>query len=78
MDRLLLELRIPSADVWYKLKSFIYEINRTVVSSDEDPVDPRKGSVAFVTLEPDICFTLEQVALDYLKRRRSDYGLMTS
>eukprot|EP00172_Hildenbrandia_rubra_P003009 Plantae.Rhodophyta-Hildenbrandia_rubra.ctg4355.p2 GENE.Plantae.Rhodophyta-Hildenbrandia_rubra.ctg4355~~Plantae.Rhodophyta-Hildenbrandia_rubra.ctg4355.p2 ORF type:complete len:426 (-),score=110.95 Plantae.Rhodophyta-Hildenbrandia_rubra.ctg4355:2973-4250(-) len=78
LDRLVLELRIPPADAWHKLRHIVDEFNDIVQSMGGKPVDPRKGDVAFAAVESDVCFTLEQVAQDYMRRRPGDYAGRTA
>ncbi|VDB91599.1 unnamed protein product [Peniophora sp. CBMAI 1063] len=68
IDRLVLELRIPPADAYYKIKHTIEEINTFISGIDPDPahrVSPENGNVAFASTDMGWCFTLRSFAEMY-------------
>src|SRR5260221_12608437 len=62
IDRLILELRIPPADAYYKIKVTIEEINSIISGVNPDPelrLSPERGNVAFASTDMGYCFTLK-------------------
>ncbi|KAJ3510520.1 hypothetical protein NLJ89_g4626 [Agrocybe chaxingu] len=69
IDRLILELRIPPADAYYKIKHTIEEINTFISSIDPNPelrLSPENGNVAFASTDMSWCFTLHSFAQMYV------------
>lgn len=65
IDRLILELRLPPAEAYYKIKHTIEEVNSIIASVDEDPekrVSPERGNVSFASSSMGWCFTLGSFA----------------
>ncbi|KYQ50143.1 hypothetical protein ALC60_10776 [Trachymyrmex zeteki] len=72
IDRLVLELKLPPLDAYYKLRHIIEEINGLIAlySSDtENPgfVSPAVGNVCFASSEYNVCFTLKSFAALYAR-----------
>ncbi|TRM61561.1 P-loop containing nucleoside triphosphate hydrolase protein [Schizophyllum amplum] len=68
IDRLILELRLPPADAFYKIKHTIEEINTFICAIDPDPelrLSPENGNVAFASTDMAWCFTLRSFAQMY-------------
>ncbi|QRV80203.1 Elongation factor Tu GTP binding domain [Ceratobasidium sp. AG-Ba] len=68
IDRLILELRLPPADAYFKIKHTIEEVNTFLASLDPDPerrLSPEKGNVAFASTQMGWCFTLRSFAQMY-------------
>jgi len=68
IDRLILELRIPPADAFYKIKHTIEEINTFISNINPDPdlrLSPESGNVAFASTDMGWCFTLRSFAQMY-------------
>lgn len=68
VDRLILELRLPPADAYYKLKHTIEEVNTIISSVNPDPkfrVSPELGNVGFASAEMGWCFSLTSFAKMY-------------
>ncbi|GLV38363.1 uncharacterized protein CBL_13086 [Carabus blaptoides fortunei] len=69
IDRLILELKLPPQDAYYKLRHIIEEINGllTLYSDDENPqiVSPVVGNVCFASSQYSVCFTLKSFASIY-------------
>lgn len=70
MDRLILELKLPPTDSYFKLKHVVEEIN-TVISKAapgkgaEKRVSPERGNVAFASSKLNWCFTIQSFAKRY-------------
>lgn len=69
IDRLILELKLPPADAYHKLRHTLDEINN-IISLHADGVDdlsvsPLKGNVAFASSQYGFCFTLYSFAKLY-------------
>ncbi|TYJ58910.1 hypothetical protein B9479_000343 [Cryptococcus floricola] len=68
MDRLILELRIPPSEAFFKIKHTIEEVNSIIASVDSDEsyrLSPEKGNVAFASTQMGWCFTLNTFASMY-------------
>lgn len=68
VDRLILELRLPPGDAYFKLKQTIEEVNTVISELDPDPalrVSPERGNVAFASTQMGWCFTLKSFAKMY-------------
>jgi U5 small nuclear ribonucleoprotein component len=73
VDRLILELRLPPSDAYYKLKQTIEEVNTIISAINPDPalrVSPELGNVAFASTSMGWSFTLKSFAKMY----RDTYG----
>jgi len=70
MDRLILELNLPPADAYFKLKHVVEEVNTLIENTipgkgEKRRVSPEKGNVAFACSTMDWCFTLPSFAKMY-------------
>lgn len=70
MDRLILELKIPPTDAYFKLKHVVEEVNtiieRTLPGQGEKKrLSPERGNVAFACSSMNWCFTLQSFAKMY-------------
>ena len=70
MDRLMLELKIPPTDAYFKLKHVIEEVNTVIENTipgvgEKLRVSPEKGNVAFACSTMNWCFTLQSFAKMY-------------
>ncbi|KAF2198127.1 elongation factor 2 [Delitschia confertaspora ATCC 74209] len=70
MDRLILELKLPPQDAYFKLKHVIEEVNTVIENTipgqgESRRVSPEKGNVAFACSSMRWCFTLESFAKMY-------------
>ncbi|XP_074592967.1 116 kDa U5 small nuclear ribonucleoprotein component-like [Brevipalpus obovatus] len=69
IDRLILELKLPPADAYFKLRHTLDEINSLVqeYSDDEERVvlSPLLGNVCFASSQYHLCFTLKSFAYHY-------------
>ncbi|KAF2675426.1 U5 small nuclear ribonucleoprotein component [Microthyrium microscopicum] len=70
MDRLMLELKLPPQDAYFKLKHVIEEVNTIIENTipgrgESRRVSPEKGNVAFACSTLGWCFTLQSFAKMY-------------
>ena len=69
IDRLVLELKLPPSDAYFKLKHTVDEINSllSLYSDSEDTpiVSPLLGNVCFASAKYGVCFTLYSFAKLY-------------
>lgn len=68
IDRLILELRLPPQEAYYKIKHTIEEVNTVISSVDPDEklrLSPERGNVAFASTQMGWCFTLGSFAKLY-------------
>ncbi|KAG8788343.1 hypothetical protein FRC15_004926 [Serendipita sp. 397] len=68
MDRLILELRIPPSEAYYKVRHTIEEVNNLISGINPDPalrLSPERGNVAFASADMGWCFTLRSFARLY-------------
>ena len=70
MDRLILELKLPPADAYFKLKHLVEEVNTVIENTvpgrgEKHRVSPEKGNVAFACSSMNWCFTLPSFAKMY-------------
>lgn len=70
LDRLILELRMPPADAYHKIRNIVDSVNDIIVPLGGKLLSPGRGNVAFSAAEEQVCFTLHQFAAVY----RSTYG----
>ncbi|XP_077296150.1 116 kDa U5 small nuclear ribonucleoprotein component [Arctopsyche grandis] len=72
LDRLILELKLPPQDAYYKLKHIVDEVNALLAAAPSGEgaspiVSPLLGNVCFASSQYDVCFTLESFAAIYRK-----------
>lgn len=71
IDRLILELKLPPSDAYFKLKHTIDEINSLLnLYSDKENgtiISPLLGNVCFASSLYGFCFTLESFADIYVQ-----------
>lgn len=70
MDRLILELKLPPNDAYFKLKHVVEEVNTVIENAlpgqgEKRRVSPEKGNVAFACSDMGWCFTLQSFAKMY-------------
>ena len=70
VDRLILELKIPPNDAYFKLKHVLEEVNTVIENvlpgqGEKRRVSPEKGNVAFACSTMNWCFTLPSFASTY-------------
>lgn len=70
VDRLMLELKLPPNDAYFKLKHVVEEVNTFIENTipgkgEKYRVSPEKGNVAFACSSMEWCFTLPSFATMY-------------
>ncbi|KAI8920326.1 P-loop containing nucleoside triphosphate hydrolase protein [Powellomyces hirtus] len=66
VDRLILELKLPPNDAYYKLRHTIEEVNSILASCTDDVrVSPEAGNVCFASSQMGWCFSLKSFAQLY-------------
>ncbi|KAF1743702.1 hypothetical protein MXB_5574, partial [Myxobolus squamalis] len=68
IDRLILELKLPPLDAYYKLKQLIDEINILIATYSVDSsiiLSPVLGNIIFCSTKYRFCFTLKSMAVLY-------------
>lgn len=68
VDRLILELKLPPTDAYFKLKHIIEEVNASIAvvnNSSKFRLSPEKGNVCFASAAMNWCFSLTQFAKFY-------------
>lgn len=70
MDRLIMELKLPPTDAYFKLKHVIEEVNTVIENTlpgqgEKRRLSPEKGNVAFACSSMNWCFTLKSFAKMY-------------
>lgn len=70
MDRLILELKLPPSDAYFKLKHVIEEVNTVIEAAlpgqgEKRRLSPEKGNVLFACSSIGWCFTLQSFAKMY-------------
>jgi 116 kDa U5 small nuclear ribonucleoprotein component len=70
MDRLILELKLPPTDAYFKLKHVVEEVNTVIENTlpgqgEKRRLSPEKGNVTFACTEMGWCFTLQSFAKMY-------------
>jgi 116 kDa U5 small nuclear ribonucleoprotein component len=70
MDRLILELKLPPTDAYFKLKHVVEEVNTIIEQTipgqgEKRRLSPEKGNVAFACTSMEWCFTLPSFAKMY-------------
>lgn len=70
MDRLILELKLPPADAYHKLRHVVEHVNTVIESTipgkgEQRRVSPEKGNVLFACTDMGWCFTLQSFAKMY-------------
>ncbi|KAG7155228.1 116 kDa U5 small nuclear ribonucleoprotein component-like [Homarus americanus] len=69
VDRLILELKLPPQDAYYKLRHIVEEVNSLLqqYTDQENPqtISPLLGNVCFASSQYSLCFTLKSFAKIY-------------
>ena len=73
MDRLILELKLPPTDAYFKLKHVIEQVNSVIEgvlgrAGEKKRLSPEKGNVAFSCSDMDWVFTLPSFARQYSEK----------
>ena len=78
IDRLIIELKLPPEDAYYKIKQVIDEVNALIKTHGGDDIEllsPIKQNVIFASPEFSFCFSLQTFAEIY-RQVLSDYFLL--
>lgn len=72
IDRLILEMKLPPNDAYYKLRHIIDEVNSIIANvtgnADDRPIiSPLHGNVVFASSQYHLCFTLKSFAQIYAR-----------
>lgn len=67
LDRLCLELRLPPAEAYDKIRHIIDGVNDVITPYGLPVLSPAKGNVAFSSATERICFTLPQFSETYIQ-----------
>ena len=69
LDRLVLELKLPPTDAYFKIKHIIDEVNGLIQLYSEDPnpplLSPPAGNICFASPQFSLCFTLKSFGALY-------------
>ena len=66
VDRLILELKLPPNDAYYKMKFTVEEVNAAIEAANGDyRVSPELGNVCFASCTMGWCFSLKSFAKMY-------------
>ena len=68
LDRLMLELKLPPQDAYFKIRQVIAEVNTVIHAASAGAhkrLAPEEGSVIFASAQQDWCFSLESFAEIY-------------
>ncbi|CAO1630088.1 unnamed protein product [Sympodiomycopsis kandeliae] len=68
IDRLILELRLPPAEAYFKIRHAIDEINNVIATHDPNPsrkIGPERGNLVFASTQSGWSFTLRSFARLY-------------
>jgi U5 small nuclear ribonucleoprotein component len=68
IDRLILDLKLPPSDAYYKMLHCIEEVNNFIKSiqpSSPSRLSPERGNVLFASAEMEWCFTLKSFSVMY-------------
>lgn len=66
LDRLILELRMPPADAYHKIRHTIDAVNDIIVPLGARVLSPARGNVVFSAATEEVCFSLPQFAAAYV------------
>ncbi|WFD31171.1 hypothetical protein MSPP1_002205 [Malassezia sp. CBS 17886] len=75
LDRLILELRLPPEEAYFKIRHTIAEVNSIIGAVSDDPalrLSPERGNVAFASTQTGWCFTLRSFAQMYAQHTPVD------
>ncbi|KAE8200390.1 hypothetical protein A4X06_0g1549 [Tilletia controversa] len=77
VDRLILELRLPPVEAYFKIKHTIEQVNALIASLDSNParrLAPERGNVAFASTQMGWSFTLRSFAKLYAQNNSNVGG----
>ncbi|KAJ3251721.1 hypothetical protein HK103_002176 [Boothiomyces macroporosus] len=75
VDRLILELKLPPEDAYFKLKHTIEEVNSILFKISDIRLSPEKGNVLFGSTEMGWCFSLKSFAAKYCENSEESFDV---
>ncbi|KAJ1548336.1 hypothetical protein HK405_003625, partial [Cladochytrium tenue] len=78
MDRLIMELKLPPADAYFKIRHVIEEVNTVIHDSPGGEgmrISPELGNVAFCSSQMGWCFTLRTFAKKYAESHGTAFNV---
>ncbi|GAV09108.1 hypothetical protein RvY_18704-2 [Ramazzottius varieornatus] len=79
IDRLILELKLPPTDAYFKIRHIIEEVNSLIQTYSEDPeqtlLSPTLGNVCFASPQYSLCFTLKSFGMLYGQAYGADFDV---
>lgn len=75
VDRLILELKLPPQDCFFKIKHTIEQVNNILTKLDGTRLSPEMGNVCFAAPQMNWCFTLRSFAQMYALHTDSDFDI---
>jgi 116 kDa U5 small nuclear ribonucleoprotein component len=75
VDRLILELKLPPQDCFFKIKHTIEQVNNILSKLDGSRLSPEMGNVCFATPQMNWCFTLKSFAKMYAVHTESGFDV---
>lgn len=77
VDRLILELKLPPQDAFFKLKHTIEDVNNILSKISDIRLSPEKDNVCFASPQQGWCFTLKSFAKKYSDNSESTHFSIT-
>ncbi|KAI8924407.1 P-loop containing nucleoside triphosphate hydrolase protein [Entophlyctis helioformis] len=75
VDRLILELKLPPTDAYFKLKHTIEEVNSLLAPISDTRLSPELGNVCFASSMMGWCFTLSSFAKMYTQNAAQSFDV---
>lgn len=75
IDRLIVELKIPPNDAYFKIKHTLEEINQHI-NSEDHKVSPLLNNVLFASSKYSFCFSLDSYSKMYSSMMKIDHNFL--
>jgi U5 small nuclear ribonucleoprotein component len=75
VDRLILELRLPPEDAYFKIKFTIEQVNNVLSKISDIRLSPEKGNVCFASTKYGWCFSLKSFAQKYTQNSEQAFDV---
>ena len=75
VDRLILELKLPPQDAFFKLKHTIEEVNNILSKISDIRLSPEKGNVCFAAPQQGWCFSVQSFARKYAENSEEAFDV---
>jgi U5 small nuclear ribonucleoprotein component len=75
IDRLILELRLPPQDAYFKIKFTIEQVNNVLSKISDVRLSPEKGNVCFASTKYGWCFSLKSFAQKYAQNSEQAFDV---